>query len=72
MHTRAEQQHAFSQNALYLRFRDVPDFFLAIEIDEQDFTPKFYLLVTKYAQRARSGCVVRGVISANVLVDSVR
>mgnify|MGYP001040574545 CR=1 FL=1 len=47
-HPPTEQQHAFSQNTLYLRFRDVPDYFLAIEIEEQDFTPKFYLLVTKY------------------------
>jgi hypothetical protein len=47
-HLPTEQQHVFSQNTLYLRFRDVPDYFLAIEIEEQDFTPKFYLLVTKY------------------------
>ncbi|KAL6058155.1 Mediator of RNA polymerase II transcription subunit 14 [Balamuthia mandrillaris] len=41
------QQHEFSNHTIYLRFRDMSDYYLAIELDETRFTPSFYLLTTK-------------------------
>jgi len=47
-------QYSFSPNTLYMRFRDACNFYLAMEIDEQDFSPKFYLIETRMPRESQT------------------